>query len=283
MEEDGPVINYWPDPPPFYKHFTTDNLERIKEIESKASNDAESTTIDTTASAILSTDQILALPTELRYLIPPQPPNDNESFHVFGEPAKSSATNNFTQTMEFISKTLGSQYILNDWTYTQLYPSANSPSADSSSNSHSTEANIDRQQYLNRFNRSIIIEYLSLLGLLVLNPKSEQKNTKLKHILTLVCNMHALINEYRPHQARETLIRIMEEQVARKRAEIAGVKAIGKKVNGVLEGFGKAVDAEGERGGLEEVMEPVYKGTKEDRRKEAQRGMWDAMEDMLNH
>lgn len=283
MEEEGAVLNYWPDPPPFYKHFTTENLERLKEIERDASSDAENTTDTANISSKLSTEQILALPSELRHLIPPPPPSDNETFHIFGEPAKSSATNNFTQTMEFISKKLGSEFILSDWSYTRLYPSAGSPSADPSSTSHSTDANIDRQQYLIRFNRSIIIEYLSLLGLLTLDPKGEQKNTKLKHILTLVCNMHALINEYRPHQARETLIRIMEEQVSRKKAEIEGVKAMREKVKGVLEGFGKAANAEGDKDGADEVKEIAHKVSDEDKRKEMQRVMWDAMDEILRH
>lgn len=281
MEEDGPLLNFFPDPPPFFKHFTTENLKRLKELENEASNGAEPTTDTGNASSNLSTEQILALPTELRYLIPPPPPSDNESFHVFGEPAKSSATNNFSQTMEFISKTLGSQFVLSDWTYSQLYPPA-SPSAGPSSTSHSTDANIDRQQYLSRFNRSIMLEYLSLLGLLTLDPKGDHKNTKLKHILTLVCNLHALINEYRPHQARETLISIMEEQVRRKKAEIEGVKTMEEKVKGVLEGFSKVVEAEDDDGG-EEVKEVVHKDTEDDRRKVAQRGMWDALDGILSH
>lgn len=283
MDEDGPLLNAFPDPPPFFKHFTTENLERLKETENEASNGAERSTDTAKASSRLSTEQILALPTELRYLIPPPPPSDNESFHVFGEAAKSSAANNFTQTMEFISKTLGSAYVLSDWTYTQLYPSTDSPAAGPSATLHSIDANIDRQQYLNRFNRSIILEYLSLLGLLTLDPKGDHKNTKLKHILTLVCNMHALINEYRPHQARETLISIMEEQVRRKKAEIEGVKAMEEKVRGVLEGFGKAVEAEGEKDSGEDVKEVVHKVIDDDRRKSAQRGMWNALDEILSH
>ena len=283
MAEEGPLLNYFPDPPPFFKHFTTENLERLRDIENEASNGADASNDVANSSSKLFTEQILALPAELRYLIPPPPPGDNESFHVFGEPAKSSGTNNFTQMMDFVSKTLDSQFILSDWTYTQLYPSTASSSADPSSSSHSTDANIDRQQYLNRFNRSIMIEYISLLGVVALNPKSEHKDRKLKHILTLVCNMHALINEYRPHQARETLIRIMEEQVRRKKAEIEGVKAMEEKVRGVLEGFGRAVEAEGEKGSSGEVKEMVHKDVGEDRRREAQRGMWDAMDEILGH
>ncbi|KAF2624514.1 hypothetical protein BU25DRAFT_154801 [Macroventuria anomochaeta] len=281
MAEDGPLLNYFPDPPPFFKHFTTKNIERLKEIEKEADNGTEASNGIANPSSKLSTEQILALPTELRYLIPPPPPHDNESFHVFGEPAKSSGTNNFTQMMAFISKTLGEQFVLSDWTYTQLYPSTGSPSADPPSTSHSTDANIDRQQYLNRFNRSIIIEYISLLGIVAKNPTSEHKDRKLKHILTLVCNMHALINEYRPHQARETLITIMEEQVKRKKAEAEGVKVMQEKIRGVLEGFGKAVEAEGENEGGEEVKEVAHKDNKEERRREAQRGMWDAMDELL--
>lgn len=285
MAEDGPLLNFFPDPPPFFKHFTTENLDRLKEIESEASNGSGATEKDKDAPvANLSTEQILALPTELRYLIPPPPPAEDESFHVFGEPAKSSGTNNFTQTMEFISKTLGAQFVLNDWTYTQLYPSSTSPSADPSSTSHSTDANIDRQQYLNRFNRSIIIEFLSLLGILTLDPKSEHKDNKLKHILTLVCNMHALINEYRPHQARETLIRIMEEQVRRKKAEIEGVKAMEEKVRGVLDGFGKALENQDAFESKEVTKEVVqHTDVAEDKRREIQREMWDAVDEILAH
>src|SRR5690242_248942 len=44
MEEDGPLLNFFPDPPPFFKHFTAENLKRLKELENEASNGAESTT-----------------------------------------------------------------------------------------------------------------------------------------------------------------------------------------------------------------------------------------------
>ncbi|OSS47062.1 hypothetical protein B5807_10103 [Epicoccum nigrum] len=283
MAEDGPLLNFFPDPPPFFKHFTTENLARLKEAESAVSSGDDAAHEDLSTGPKLSPEQILALPTELRYLIPPPPPSNDESFHVFGEPAKSSGNNNFTQTLEFISKTLGAQFVLSDWNYTQLYPSAASPSVEASSTAHSTDANIDRQQYLNRFNRSILLEYLSLLGILTLDPKSEHKDKKLKHILTLVCNMHALINEYRPHQARETLIGIMEEQVRRKKAEIEGIKAIEGKVVGVLDGFGMAVNSETEVENRDDAKNVSQKDAEEDKRKEAQRHLWDVVDDILAH
>lgn len=282
MAEEGPPLNYFPDPPPFFKHFTAENLKRLKDIEKQASDVLEppNNTADTFSK--LSIEQVLALPAELRYLVPPPPPTGDESFHVFGERAKSSGTNNFTQTMDFVSKTLGEQFILSDWTYTQLYPSttADLPTTDPTSTSNSTEANIDRQQYLNRFNRSIIIEFISLLGIIALDPKSEHKDKKLKHILTLVCNMHALINEYRPHQARETLIRIMEEQVGRKKAEVQGIRDMHGKVEAVLEGFGKAVNGEtGQEREAVKCEDEVW--TEENKKREIQRGAWDALDEIL--
>jgi len=51
--------------------------------------------------------------------------------------------------------------------------------------------------------------------------------------------MHHLLNEYRPHQARESLIEMMEDQLERSKAETAGIKKIKEEVDGVLEGLEK--------------------------------------------
>lgn len=279
MADEEKILQPFPDPPPFFKHFTTDNLKRLQEIENEASNATESSSRVANVGPKLSPEQILALPTELRYLVPPPPPADDEAFRVFGETTKSSGTNKFAQDMSWIADRLGApDHTLDDWTYNQLYPSP-SPSP---SNSHSATANIDRQAYLNRFNRSLIIEHIRLLGIMALDPTSPGKNEVLKHILNLVCNMHGLINEYRPHQARETLIRIMEEQVARKKREIEGVKQMKEKVVGVLDGFGRAVQAIGE---IEsgEPGEVIKKDEQQVARREVQKDMWDALDKVLGH
>ncbi|KAF3048668.1 Mediator of RNA polymerase II transcription subunit 7 [Didymella keratinophila] len=280
-EENTVPLQPYPDPPPFFRHFTTENLKRLQDIEDEASNGVELSIGDVNTGSKLSSEQILALPTELRYLIPPPPPADEEPFHVFGETTKSSGTNKFSQDMSYIAEKLNTapDFVLPDWSYTQLYPSSSA----SESDPHSATAHIDRQAYLNRFNRSLIIEYIKLLGIIAASPTHPGKNEALKHILNLVCNMHGLINEYRPHQARETLIRIMEEQVARKRKEIEGVKGMKDKVRGVLDGFGKAIELNAGGEEVEVARDVETKDVEGDKRKDVQRGTWDVLDEVLGH
>ncbi|KAH7069849.1 mediator of RNA polymerase II transcription subunit 7 [Paraphoma chrysanthemicola] len=265
QEEDEDLkLPFFPPPPPFYQHFTTENKERLKEIENEAALD---TLTEDDNAAKLSAEQILALPTELRYLIPPAPPADNGEFKVFGTVTSARGSDAFEKTMEWISRTLAVDYTLEGWKYEQLYPSTSASS--------SASASIDRQRYLFRFLRSILVAYIELLGIVAINPTSEQKNQKLKDILTMVTNMHALINEYRPHQARETLILEMERQVERKKREIEGVRKMKERVGEVLEGFGREIPAEKVAENGEVVV------GEEERRRDAQRGMWRALDEVL--
>jgi mediator of RNA polymerase II transcription subunit 7 len=266
QEDEDLKLAFFPPPPPFYQHFTTENKDRLEAVEKDAGLD---TARNDGNSARLSTEQILALPTELRYLVPPEPPKDIEEFKVFGTVTKAKGSDTFNKTMEWISRTLAADYTLTGWEYEQLYPST-----DASSSASST---LDRQRYLFRFLRSILLAYIELLGIVAHNPTSDNKDDKLKDILTMVTNMHALINEYRPHQARETLIREMERQVERKRKEIEGVRQMKERVGEVLEGFGR--DMPGEKTG--EASEEAATSSEEDRKREAQRHMWQGLDEIL--
>ena len=277
QQDEDLIISFFPDPPPFYKHFTTENQERLKDFakENSAGDDAETKSILELASG-LSAEQVLALPTELRYLVPPKPPADDEEFHVFNETAKAKGTDVFMKNMEHISAMLKAETVFDDWTYEQLYPSSNGADA----TSQSASSTLDRQNYLFRFIRSIMLSYVALLGIVASNPTSPHKDEKLKDILTMVTNMHALINEYRPHQARETLIGKMEEQVERKQKEIQGVKKMAERVRTVLDGFNTEAETlhNGDDGRTEEE---VRIHDEEERRRESQRHMWEAMDDIL--
>ena len=63
---------------------------------------------------------------------------------------------------------------------------------------------------------------------------STQFGPKIEHLSRLFYNSHTLINEYRPHQARETLIVMMEEQLKKKEAEVEGINRMREKLEEVL-------------------------------------------------
>ncbi|CAG5141543.1 uncharacterized protein ALTATR162_LOCUS964 [Alternaria atra] len=280
-EDEDIKLNFFPDPPPFYKYFTTENLTRLKDIEKEAAPEDDGTMPSTSVFATrLSAEQILALPTELRYLIPPEPPADDAEFHVFGTVESAKGANNFMKNMDYIADQLRFQDVFHDWTYEQLYPSSSTePATDDPPAQQTTadnSASLDRQNYLFRFLRSILLSYISLLGIVAANPTSEQKEQKLKDIMTLVANMHALINEYRPHQARQTLIAKMEEQVRRKREEVESVRRMGEKVKEVLAGFSGVDGGDKPGDGGEETVDDGTNAGEEDRRR-VQKGMWEAV------
>ena len=58
--------------------------------------------------------------------------------------------------------------------------------------------------------------------------------TKWDDLRDLFRNIHQAVNEYRPFQARESLIELLEEQIRRSREEVKGVKELREKVEGVL-------------------------------------------------
>ncbi|KAF9728836.1 hypothetical protein PMIN06_002474 [Paraphaeosphaeria minitans] len=258
-EDEDVLTSYFPAPPPFYKHFTPKNLDALTAFQ---------TTHDMPAPSALTPAQLLQLPTELRYLVPPAPPAPSASYSVFGKKTTLNALEDYPETMAAIRTRLLTHPVTGDtvldWSYEQLYPA--SP----------TWSSLDRQAYLFRFLRSIVLCYIELLGVMAQDPAGEAKDEKLKDVLTLALNVHALVNEYRPHQARETLIREMERQVERKRGEVEGVRRMAERVEEVLAGFerGGGEEKEERKGGVEEFSE-------EERRMERQRDMWGIMDEVL--
>lgn len=78
----------------------------------------------------------------------------------------------------------------------------------------------DHKRQLKKLNMSILINFLDLLDILIKSPGGMKREEKLEDIKLLFVHMHHLINEYRPHQARETL-RVMMEVQKRQRLETA--------------------------------------------------------------
>jgi mediator of RNA polymerase II transcription subunit 7 len=116
-----------------------------------------------------------------------------------------------------------------------LYPS--SPTSPSAAEGVQSDWTLDRAFYLKKIARSILLNFLELVGVLAVNPA--QYEEKIADLRILYANAHHLINEYRPHQARETLILMMEDQLERAKTEVDGIKGMKQKISDVLGGMGK--------------------------------------------
>ncbi|KAI9483540.1 MAG: mediator complex, subunit Med7 [Benjaminiella poitrasii] len=94
---------------------------------------------------------------------------------------------------------------------------------------------IDRVKELKKLNKSLIVQFLNLLDVLVKKP--DEFGVYIENISTIFINMHHILNAYRPHQARETLRLLMEHQLAKKRQQTAELKAKSKEALDFLEGL----------------------------------------------
>ncbi|CAG0881303.1 unnamed protein product [Cyprideis torosa] len=73
-------------------------------------------------------------------------------------------------------------------------------------------ANYDPKKELKKLNFSILANFMDLLDILINAPDSPKRKEKLEDISVLFIHLHHLINEFRPHQARETLRVMMDVQ-----------------------------------------------------------------------
>jgi len=234
----------FPTPPPYYKSFTKENVQRLRKLQKEGGVSPDDP---------LDAVDRQSLPQELRNLVPPEPPADGRF------------------------KSFGVQYDLNEPTQSlsaagiqQLYPD---PPKD-------TEIQPDPTPHMLTITRSILLNFLELVGVLSVNPT--QYGDKIEHLQTLFYNVHDMINQYRPHQARESLILMMEEQVDKIRTEIRGVNESKEKMHTLLKTIqesGTAAQAQAEQTPhTNGVHEQEDEGTKA--RRELQRSQWDALEEL---
>jgi len=121
--------------------------------------------------------------------LPPTPLQPNESYSMFGH--------QFTAEDSIIAS-LESQGIR------RLY----------------SAKDVDRKKELRKLNQSILVNFLDLLDILIRSPDSPKRDEKIEDLNLLFIHMHHLTNEFRPHQARETL-RVMLYVQKRKRIQVA--------------------------------------------------------------
>ena len=86
------------------------------------------------------------------------------------------------------------------------------------------------------------------------------------------------MNEYRPFQAREALIEMLEQQVERGKAEVEGMRKMREKVERVLMGLGEGLENEGDCGDGRREVGKEEKGKK--KKVEEEKRVWDFLEEM---
>lgn len=126
---------------------------------------------------------------------------------------------------------------------TRLQPNGNNNNNNNSS-SLPADSNYERALNLKRLAKSAMLNFLELVGVASINPEGIAE--KANDIETILINIHSGINEYRPHQARESLIQTMQDRLDQIRAETAAVNAVTDKAKRVLEGLG-SISAEQEK------------------------------------
>lgn len=75
-------------------------------------------------------------------------------------------------------------------------------------------SNGDWRSELKKLNRSTVAAFLDLLDILIRCPSHPERLEKLNNLRLLFINMHHLINEYRPLQARDTLQLLLKQQIS---------------------------------------------------------------------
>ncbi|KAG2569905.1 hypothetical protein PVAP13_7NG421300 [Panicum virgatum] len=82
--------------------------------------------------------------------------------------------------------------------------------------------NIDFKKELRTLNRELQLHILELADILVERPS--QYARRVEDISVIFQNLHHLLNSLRPHQARATLIHMLESQIQRRKQAIEDIK-----------------------------------------------------------
>ncbi|CAH1761092.1 17187_t:CDS:2 [Entrophospora sp. SA101] len=171
------ISSAFPEPPFYYKQYTNENLALLKQLKEQQQLGNEEK-MDTETEVNHHNHQNF----NLLELEPPKPITDSE-YYMFGV--------RWTVEDKLLS--------LEEQNFEQLYP----------------ENSIDRVVELKKLSISTIFNFVELLEIMVKEP--EKSLEKFEQIRLLIINMKHLLNEYRPHQARDTLRLIMEDQLKRRR------------------------------------------------------------------
>lgn len=115
----------------------------------------------------------------------------------------------------------------------QLYPSPPATEAGDEQSLSRPSRPLNHAYFLLKISKSLLLNFLEFIGILSVAP--EQFEPKLEDMRNLFVNAHHLLNLYRPHQARESLILMMEEQLQKTKEDIEEMDQVKAKVETILQ------------------------------------------------
>lgn len=191
-DDTNDISSLYPPPPPYIKFFTKENLEKLPAYKKQIEDELKTT------GDVSNGEKEEEITCALDFMIPPPMPKSSK-YRAFGS---------VWQVKDELPdlETLG---------LTQLYKKANQ---------YDTNNYQYKLQELRKLLKSLLLNYLELVGILGINPELYEK--KVENIRTILVNIHHLLNEYRPHQSRESLIMLLEEQVEYKKKEIRHINQV---------------------------------------------------------
>jgi mediator of RNA polymerase II transcription subunit 7 len=276
QQEPHSLASTFPNPPDFWKAFTPDRIAKIEELRRlhAAGEDPDAEGADTDVVRIAN------LPEDLIALQPPPEPADGR-WRVFGD--------------QYMVRIAVYMYQENLWHWFNLQlddklPTLEEQGIDNLPATGSSDAkdakHYDRAFELKRLAKSLLLNFLELTGVMARSPADAE--AKIKDLRTIFINMHHILNEYRPHQARESAIEMMQDHLDRTRTETAAIRTQVDKARKVLEGLGsldlslfKMEGGEGEAVvGGDDVEVKLAEARKEEERREA--AAWAAADALIS-
>lgn len=191
------ISSLYPPPPAYYKFFTQQNLNKLEEWRYKTGAGEEKTKEDgETSSGDQENDaeRVEDVPSgELKFLVPPKQP---EGDHYRG----------YGNIWSFEDKLPS----LKDSGWKQLYQEDN--------DLVTSKTKIDE---LHKLMDSLLLNFLELVSSMSIDPS--KFHYKIEDLKLVLININHILNTYRPHQTRESLIMLIKKQIEKKNLEISEI------------------------------------------------------------
>lgn len=196
------LSSLYPPPPPYYKFFTAENIQKYNESRRDGKSDEEISEIH-----------------DIKFLVPPKHP-EKDQYRSFGD------------LWWFEDKVVG----LKESGIVQIYGDSKHDTPKGTGNEGTEVQGVDahfenddedvftktRIDELKKMTKSLLLNFLELVGILSKNP--QLANQKIDNIRTILINIHHLLNSYRLHQSRETLILTMQNKLTEAQEEVQRIK-----------------------------------------------------------